>query len=317
MVILTLLIREAEVNSILTFSMAYTSMREAFELLEKKLAINSKRVRTSISGSTLTYQAGGLKEYLGYKTFINGSFLASLFSKEGKILALIEADRLTQIRTGALSVLASDFIVSHYSSVGIIGLGKQGIAQVEAFHELKPGVKLNVFTRSQDRLANVVNKLKGKGIKVNPMDMKSLCKDSEVIVTITRAKDPFLKLEYLNRGTHVNAMGSNIPEKSELYPEVVKSSSAIVVEDIEMAMEEAGDLVLSKKMGMLDESRIIPLSSVITGKVKARKEEGSLTLFKSVGIGLEDVSVMASLYEQVRKKEGMQEFEVGGRWRQE
>ncbi|WP_256201651.1 hypothetical protein [Sulfuracidifex metallicus] len=60
---MTLLIREAEVNSILTFSMAYSSMREAFELLDKKIAVNSKRIRTSVSGSTLTYQSGGFKDF--------------------------------------------------------------------------------------------------------------------------------------------------------------------------------------------------------------------------------------------------------------
>ncbi len=317
MVILALLIREVDVNSTLTYPMAYSAMREAFEFLDKKMAVNSRRMRTSILGSTLTYQAGGFREYLGYKTFVNGTFMSTLFSKDGEILSMIESDRLTQIRTGALSVLASDLTVRSYSSVGIIGLGKQGLAQVEAFHELKPEVKINVFTRNQDRLNNALKYLQGKGIKVVPTDMKTLCKNSEVVVTITRAKDPFLKLDYLNKGTHVNAMGSNIPEKSELYPEVVKSSSMIVVEDLEMALEEAGDLILSKKMGMLDESKIVAISSLISGKVKGMREEGSITLFKSVGIGLEDVAVMSALYEKVKSKGNALELEVSGRWRRE
>ncbi|WP_149528931.1 ornithine cyclodeaminase family protein [Sulfuracidifex tepidarius] len=314
---MALLIREVDVNSTLTYPMAYSAMREAFEFLDRKMAVNSKRMRTSISGSTLTYQAGGFREYLGYKTFVNGTFMSTLFDKNGEILSMIESDRLTQIRTGALSVLASDFTVKAYSSVGIIGLGKQGLAQIEAFHELKPGVKIDVFTRSQDRMKNALSYLQSKGIKVFPVDMKTLCKESEVVVTITRAKDPFLKLDYLNKGTHVNAMGSNIPEKSELYPEVVKSSSMIVVEDVDMALEEAGDLILSKKMGMLDENKIVTISSMISGRAKARREEGLVTLFKSVGIGLEDVAVMSSLYEEVKRKGNALELEVKGKWRRE
>lgn len=317
MVTLTLLIREAEVNSILTFSMAYSSMREAFELLDKKIAVNSKRIRTSVSGSTLTYQSGGFKDFLGYKTFVNGSFMSVLFSKGGDILSIIESDRLTQIRTGSLSVLASDYAIGSYGTIGIIGLGKQGLAQVEAFHELRPGITINVFTRSQDRLNSAMNFFQRRGIKVRPVDMKTLCKESETIVTITRAKDPFLKLDYLNKGSHVNAMGSNIPEKSELYPEVVKNSAAIVVEDFEMALEEAGDLVLAKKMGMLDESKLMALSSLITGKIRIRREEGNVTLFKSVGIGLEDVAVMSALYEEAKRRGNCLELEVTGKWHRE
>ncbi len=312
---MTLLLTEKDVVNLLKFEDAYNVLKEAFIELENKLASNSKRMRTSISGSTLTCQAGGLQGYLGIKTFIKGNFVSLLFSTSGELLMISEADRLSQIRTGTLAVLASDYIQVNYNTVGIIGLGKQGLAHVEAFYELKK-IEPIVISRSQDRINKALRVLNSEGIKVKIAgSYKDIFLNSDVVTSITSSKDPFIKLDYVRKGAHINLMGSNIPERVEAFPELIKASSIIVVEDIQQALEEAGDLILAKKMGMLDENKLIQLSSVITNKIKKKADD--ISIFKSVGIGLEDVAVMKVLYEKAKKEGIGKEIEVKGIWSRE
>ncbi|MEM0173579.1 MAG: ornithine cyclodeaminase family protein [Sulfolobaceae archaeon] len=312
---MALLIKEEDVEELLTFEDAYKALKDAFGLLEHKLSINTKRIRTPFAGTILAYQAGGMLEYLGFKTYIPGSnVIGILFNKEGELLAIFEADRLTRVRTTALAVLASDFIKKNYSNVAVIGLGNQGIVQVEAFYELKK-LKVKVYTRSKERLDRALKFFSKRGIDVEVKDtIKDACKESEVITTITSSKDPFIKSEYLDKGSHINAMGSVIPERAEIFPEVFKMAKSVVVEDIEQAKEEAGDLILAYKMKMLEWSKLIPLSSIILDKIRPRESQDDITVFKSVGIGLEDVAVMISLYEKAKKRGVGTEIEVKGKW---
>ncbi|WP_342701497.1 ornithine cyclodeaminase family protein [Metallosphaera sedula] len=301
-------------NSLLSFKDAYDALREAFILEDNKKAVNTKRIRTSFSGSTLTYQAGAMEGYIGFKTYIRGNFVSLLFSGDGELLMISEADRLSLLRTGALSVLASDIIRRDYSSVGIVGLGKQGIAQVEAFHSLKPGLKIMGYTRSQEREARAKEALSKMGIRLETVpNLKDLVSRVEVVVTITTATSPILKLDYLKERAHINAMGSNLPERVELFPEVIKASKIVAVEDKKQAKEEAGDLILAEKMGMMDWNKLVTLSELVSGKVSV---ESGLTIFKSVGIGLEDVSVMKRLYLKAKDKGAGTKLEVRGKWSQ-
>ncbi|BDC19564.1 ornithine cyclodeaminase family protein [Acidianus sp. HS-5] len=312
---MALLLTEKDVVNLLKFEDAYNALKEAFIEWENKLGVNSKRMRTSISGSTLTCQAGGLQGYLGIKTFIKGNFVSLLFSTSGELLMIVEADRLSQIRTGTLAVLASDYIQLKYNTVGIIGLGKQGLAHVEAFYELKK-IEPIVISRSQDRINKALRVLNSEGIKVKVAgSYKDVFLNSEVVTSVTSSKDPFIKLDYVRKGMHINLMGSNIPERVEAFPELIKASSIIVVEDIQQALEEAGDLILAHKMGMLDESKLIQLSSIISGKIEKKADD--ISIFKSTGIGLEDVAVMKILYEKAKKKGIGKEIEVKGTWSRE
>ncbi|ARM77137.1 ornithine cyclodeaminase family protein [Acidianus manzaensis] len=310
---MAILIRENEISKVFTFKDAYEALREAFLLLDNKMAINTERVRTSFSGATLTYQAGAEQGYLGFKTYLKGNFISMLFNSSGELLLITEADRLSQIRTGALSVLASDYIKSDYSTVGVIGLGKQGLAQIEAFYELKKGITIIGYSRTKERIEKASKILNSEGISIKIADSyKSILASSDVITSITSSKDPFIKLDYIKKGTHLNLMGSNIPERVEAYPEVIKAASFIAVEDIDQVLKEAGDIILAKKMGMLDENKLIPFSSIISGKSKPKNE--NITIFKSTGIGLEDVAVMKRLYEKSKEMKIGIEIEVKGTW---
>jgi len=296
----------------LNFKDAYDAIKEAFILQYHKMATNTRRVRTSFHGSVLTYQSGGLDQYLGFKVFIKGTFFSMLFIDSGEPVLLAEADLFSRIRTGVLSVLASDYLARpNYTTVGIIGLGKQGKYQVKAFHELKKGIKIKVM--SKERTEEEIKKIREEGIDVErAKDYKDAC-NADVVVTVTNSKDPFVKYEFLNKGTHINALGSNLPERVELYPEVLKNANLIVVEDIDQAKEEAGDLIMAEKMNMLDWNKVKILAEVIGGNVKREKED-EITVFKSMGIGLEDVAVMKLLYEKAKKYGIGSEIDIRGKW---
>jgi ornithine cyclodeaminase/alanine dehydrogenase-like protein (mu-crystallin family) len=313
--ILTIILKEEEVNEILNYHQAYNSLKEAFVALDNKIAVNYKRVRTSFGGATLSYQSGGINGYLGFKSFIRGNFISLLFSTSGELLLIAESDRMSQIRTASLSVLASDYLKGEYSTVGIIGLGKQGLAQVEAFYNLK-SVDINVYSRTTARVNQSTEILKSEGINVKVMpSYKELCLNSDVIVTVTSSRDPFLKLDYLKKGSHINLMGSNLAERVEAFPEVIKAASIIAVEDIDQANEEAGDLILADKMKMLDRSKLVLFSNIITRKIQ-RYNKDDITIFKSVGIGLEDVSILKFIFEEAKKRGLGKEMELRGIWSQ-
>jgi len=313
---LAILLREVDVEKLVNFKDIYDSLERAFKYLSNKNASNTKRIRTIFHGSVMTYQAGAFDNYLGFKVFVKGTYLGVLYSLDGDIVLVVEADLLSRIRTGILSVLVSDYLAKkNYTSVGIIGLGKQGEFQVKSFNELKKGVTIRAI--SKEKTDKNIKRLQSQGLNVIPAkDYKELCSTSEVIVTITSSKDPFLKLEFLNHGTHINALGSNLPERAELFPEVIKASSLIAVEDLEQAKEEAGDLILAEKMKMLDWNKVVLISDVINGKV-GRKSDDEITIFKSTGIGLEDVATMKLLYEKAKKYGLGVEIDLRGKWSQE
>ncbi|AKA73353.1 ornithine cyclodeaminase family protein [Saccharolobus solfataricus] len=314
---MTLLLKENDVINLLDYKQIYGALVNAFLLFENKFAINLERSRISFHGTTLTFQAAGMENYIGYKTFISGNHLTFLYDTSGNLLSIIESDRLSQARTAVLSILATDYVYGDFSSLGVIGLGKYGLAIVEIANQLKKGIKINVFTPSQQRMEKALSILRGEGIDVSPKDsIKRVCEESEVVTTITKAKDPFLKLEYVNnKRIHINAMGSNIPEKIEIFPEVIKASNLIVVEELEQSLKESGELVIAKRMGMLDMSKITLLSWILSRKINVQKE--GITIFKSVGIGLEDLAVGKLIYEKALSKGLGTEIEVKGVWYRE
>ncbi len=311
---MALLLDEEEVARLLTFREAYEAMREAFSLEYRGLAVNTQRVRTMFKGTALTYQAGAIGDYFGFKTFISRSFLGALFKSDGQLVMLVSSDYLTRVRTGALAVLASDYLKGHYSEVCVVGLGRLGVFAVKAFNELK-GIKPLVSAKTEEGINRGIEGMKAIGAEGKTVSVQECVSGAEVIVTLTNSKEPFVKLESIKKGVHINAMGSNLPERVELFPEVIKNASLIAVEDVQQALSEAGELILAKKLGMLDESKIVPFSAVVSGKY-GRKSDDEITVFKSVGTGLIDVAVMVRLMELANKYGLGKEVSLSLKWSQ-
>ncbi|ABW01990.1 ornithine cyclodeaminase family protein [Caldivirga maquilingensis] len=304
---MTLYIREGEVNKLLTYNEAIKAVEDGFRLLGLGKAVNLPRRRVVLPNAILhvlqsgvlgDYNVAGLKAYMSTRQ--GTRFIVLLFSVEtGELLAIIEADRLGQIRTGAASVVASKYMANSMSELGIVGSGRQARAQFEAFNSTGMLRRVKVISRSRANAEAFASYIKSNGVDaVIVNDYREVCK-VDVLVTATNSREPFIKGEYLSEGIHVNAIGSNWRNRAELAPDAVNKADLIAVDDLEQAKEEAGDLIMT---GEAVWGRVVKLSDIVIGNVKGRENSQSITIFKSLGISIEDITVAKLIYDKAIKE---------------
>ncbi len=304
---MTLYIREQEVDKLLTYNEAIKAVEDGFRLLGLGKAVNIPRHRVILPGAVLHvlqsgilggYNVAGLKAYMSTRQ--GTRFIVLLFSVEsGELLAIIEADRLGQIRTGAASVVASRYMANSMSELGIVGSGRQARAQFEAFNSTGLLKRVKVISRSRVNAEAFASYIKSNGVDAVVVDdYREVCR-VDVLVTATNSREPFIRGEYLNEGIHVNAIGSNWRNRAELTPDAVNKADLIAVDDLEQAKEEAGDLIMA---GDGIWSKVVKLSDIVAGNVKGRVNSSSVTIFKSLGISIEDIVVAKIIYDKAVKE---------------
>jgi ornithine cyclodeaminase/alanine dehydrogenase-like protein (mu-crystallin family) len=139
------------------------------------------------------------------------------------------------------------------------------------------------------------------GIDVLAADSaKEAVQDTDIVVAATVSSEPVILGKWLQPGTHVNAMGANRIEARELDDDVIRRSALITVDSVEQAKLEAGDLLQPVEKGLLTWRKVREISDVVSGKVRGRKADDEITLFKSLGIAIEDVAAAALVYERAR-----------------
>lgn len=317
-----LLISEREVNELVSFGDAIKAVEDGFRLLGSGNAVNLPRRRAIVPGAVLhvlqgavlgDYGVAGLKAYLTTRS--GARFVVLLFSiNTGELLAVIEADRLGQLRTGAASAVATKYMARRDSSVlGIVGSGTQARAQFEALVEVLRPRLVKVMSRTRSHAEDFANFIKSRGFDVVVVDSYAdVCRGVDVLVTATNSKDPFIRGSYLSEGMHINAIGSNWANRAELTPDAVLRADLIAVDDPNQAREEAGDLIMA---GGGVWGRVVPLADVVTGRVKGRPSESSITLFKSMGIAVEDLVLAKVIYDRAVKRGLGREVEFTGQFR--
>jgi ornithine cyclodeaminase len=224
------------------------------------------------------------------------TFVVVLFSADdGRRLAVLESDTLTRLRTAATSVLATEALrPSPPRRLVIIGTGSQATGHVEAFAARFDLDEVLLVGRSgRPDLAASLSASTGCLVRsVLAADTKLAVDGADVVVTATRATAPVLDGDWLSPGAHVCAVGSSRPEARELDRRVYERASVIAVEWLRQARSEAGGLVDALADGALAASDVVDLAEVVAGRAEPRRA-GDVTVFQSVGIGLEDVAVAA------------------------
>jgi alanine dehydrogenase len=266
-------------------------MRLAFESLAKGEAQNQPRRRLILpTGSVLHSMAGAYGDYFGAKFYSsNPQYGAHFFfmlydAKTAKPLTMMEANFLGQIRTGAASGYATDLMANPDARVlGIIGSGFQARTQLEAMRAVRPISETRVWSRNADKRRKFAQE---SGITESATAEEAV-RGAEIIVTATNAKDPVLEDRWIEPGVHVNAMGSNIASRRELPAELVRRAGIIAVDSLDQARIEAGELILADHW-----TNVIELKDV-----KQAYDSGRITIFKSIGLGLEDVAAGGFVYE--------------------
>ncbi len=271
-------------------------MRDVFKDLRTGAAQNQLRRRLNLTtGSTLHSLAGAWGKYFGTKIYssnpkFGANFFFLLFDAEtARALAQFEANYLGQIRTGAASGFATDLLAApDASTLAIIGSGFQARAQFEAIRAVRCIKDVRVWSRNEEKREAFASLIGATACATAEHALRG----ADIVATATSAKEPVVESAWIAAGTHINAMGSNQPQRRELPSDLVARAQLIAVDSLEQAKIEAGDLLLAP-VDWAD-PRIVELS-----KLDARPAGFPVTIFKSIGLGVEDVAAAAYVYEQL------------------
>lgn len=301
-----LYLREADVEQLLTPEDAVEAVEGCFARVARGAVENRPRFRLGLSDGLLHVMAAadlelgvaGLKAYVG---FAEGTrFLVPLFAADRpELLALIEADRMGQLRTGAASGVAARHLAREGArTLGVIGTGWQAESQVRCIRAALPGIEEVVaYSRNGERLADFCKRL-----DCEPGEYNKDAAEQDVVVTITSSRDPVLRGEWLQPGALVCAAGANRIQSRELDNAVVERAAFVCCDSKEQAKIEAGDLVEPVERGVLDWLEVHELSEVVGGEVQGRAQDDDVVLFKSLGIAAEDLAVGSLVLERARER---------------
>ena len=303
-------IEEEDVGRLLSMDEALGAVEEAFKWLGAGGGVNIPRSRVRLPGHTLHVMSAGipalnLTGLKAYTTTRHGArFVVLLFQADsGELLAMIESDRLGQMRTGAASGVATKYMAREdAATVGVIGTGWQARSQLAAVCGVRNVTSVKAFGRDRPRREAYCREMSDElGLSVQPVESPPACVDeADVVITVTSASQPVLEGAWLAPGTHVNAAGSNALVRSEIDEETVRRASVIAVDSREQARMECGDLLAPVEKGLLQWDSITELADVVAGHVPGRVEPGDITLFESQGLAAEDVAVAAVVYEKAK-----------------
>ena len=299
-----LYLNEDEVRQLLPMGDCVRLMRETFQALKAGTAINQVRRRMFLpSGSVLHAMAGASERYFGTKIYaVNVKhgfhFFFHLFDAEtAKPLALMEANYLGQIRTGAASGYATDVLAkADAKTAGIIGSGFQARSQLEAILQVRKLETVRVWSRKEEKRQKFAEECSAAfGVNVVAAgSAEEAVRDADIVVTATFAKDPVVESAWIRDGALVNAMGSNQPQRRELPADLVARAKVIVVDSVEVAKVEAGDLLMAWGPEEWGTERLVELKDATP---ELRPEDG-VVVFKSNGMGVEDVFAAGWVWER-------------------
>lgn len=301
---------EEDIDELLTMELALVAVEEAYRRHAMTEVANIPRGRARTDHAIL-HVMGAAAKTLGamvtktYTTTKQGAgFFVHLFSGEtGELLAVMKADLLGAIRTGAVSGLATRLMArSESNTVGVFGSGKQARTQLEAVCEVLDIVEVYVYSPRPDRRQKFAQEMSAElGIEVIPVAKPELAaEDKDVLITATTSTVPVLAADWLSGGVHLNAIGSNFLGKCEVDVETIRRCDNIVVDDKEQCRIEAGELVRAADEGVLRWSNVTELSSLVVGRSSGRQHARDITLFKSVGVAYADLAVAKMVYDQAK-----------------
>lgn len=310
---MTLHISEAEVRAVLSM----TAVIEAVEEISRREASSEvmlhTRRRFELPGGGFFHYMAAIHRTAGYLamkqyTYVRGrlQFLVPLYQiKSGDLLALIEADYMGQLRTGAASAVATKYLARSDATVAaIIGTGGQARTQLEGLVHVRKLKSARVYGRNPERRETFCREMSAKfGFLVEPAaSAAEAVRGADILCTATAASEPVVKGTDFSAGLHINAIGANHAHKRELDDEAVARANLIVVDSLEQSRQEAGDLILPFHG---DESRwaqVQTLAEVAAGKISGRTSDSEVTLFKSNGIASWDLAAAMEAYVLARKK---------------
>lgn len=311
-----ILLTERDVAELLTMEDTLAAVESVFKLQATGEATNEPRRRVRAQGSVLMTMSaavsnfGEFKGLLGLKSYTvargQARFYVSLFDAiGGELLALIEADKLGQMRTGAASGVATKYLAREDAkTVGIFGTGWQAQSQLAAVCAVRRIEEVRVFSRRPENRERFCKEMAAELnlANIHPVETGEAATDADIIITITSAREPVVEGAWLKPGAHVNAAGGNSILRREFDDEAIKRASFLAVDSLDQAKLESGEFVMAVEKGLLVWERVKELRHVVNGDVPGRTSPEQITLFKSLGIAIEDVAAAAVVYRKAKEQ---------------
>src|SRR5579862_1115485 len=305
---MTLLLTEADVRSLLTMPIALENVEESLRQQGNGELILHPRRRIKLPDNALLHYmaaADPVRGYIGMKIYTVARgvarFVVPLFrSTTGEMAALIEADALGQIRTGAASGVATKYLANiNARTACIIGTGYQARTQLEAVADVRRLERVRAYGRDAERREKFCREMSERiGVTVESVTSgEEAVKGAKIVITATSATKVVLEGAWLEPGMHINAMGANWPQKRELDAVAVGRADKIVVDSLEQSKMEAGDLIQAFGQDQSRWNAVQELSEIVAGKTPGRTAPDQITLFKSNGIASWDLAAAVRVYE--------------------
>jgi ornithine cyclodeaminase/alanine dehydrogenase-like protein (mu-crystallin family) len=301
-----LFLSEDDVRGLLTAEDAVAAVEGCFERMARDAVENAPRRRLALEEGRLADMAAsdlelgyaGAKIYAGFRE--GAAFVVVLFdAATPELVAVIEADHLGRLRTGAASGVAAKYLAKDgAASLGVIGCGHQAETQVACVRAALPTIQRVVaYCRTKHALEEFCERLGAE-----PGESHRDPAEQDVVVTITTSRDPVLRGEWLRPGALVCACGANVLGARELDNVVLQRAAFVCCDSKQQAAVESSDLVEPIELGTLDWLEVHELHEVVGGEVEGRVSAEDIVLFKSNGIAAWDVAIAAKAVEHARER---------------
>ena len=303
---MTLFLSESDVHGLLSSEAAVDAVERSFLRLAAGSVEIAPRRRLNLQDGRLAHMAAsdlelgyaGMKAYAGFAE--GAAFLVALFAVDRpELVALIEADHLGRLRTGAASAVAAKYLAREgATSLGVIGCGGQAETQVACIRAAVPTIERVVaYCRTERNLRAFCER-----VGAEPAESNREAAEQDIVVTITSSRDPVLRGEWLRPGSLVCAVGANNRVSRELDNVVLERATFVCCDWKEQARLESADLIEPIQQGVLDWLEVHELHEVVSGELPGRQSPDDITVFKSNGIASWDLAVAAAVVERARER---------------
>jgi alanine dehydrogenase len=302
----TLFLSESDVQELLSPADAVDAVEASFRRIaggavqlapRRRLDLEEGRL-ADMAASDLELGYAGVKAYAGFQE--GAAFVVALFSvARPELVAVIEADRLGRLRTGAASAVAARHLAREgATTLGVIGCGGQAETQVTCIRAALPALERVVaYCRTESNLQAFC-----KAVSAEPGESHRDAAACDIVVTITTSRDPVLRGEWLNAGALVCAAGANNGKARELDNVVLERASFVCCDWLPQARTESADLIEPVETGVLDWLEVHELAEVVGGELPGRQSPDDIVVFKSNGIAAWDVAIAAAAVERARER---------------
>lgn len=326
-----LLLSKNDIRSIFSMKDAVEANKEAFRIFSAGGSVVPLRVNVGVpkfEGATL-FMPGYVAEMNSIGVKIVSVFprnpekgkpsvpatMVLIDGTSGEVCCVLDGTYLTQMRTGAAAGAATDVLARADARIGaLIGTGGQALAQLEAMLTVRKLTEVHIFDIAPERTKAFIEKAEeelahyGAAFKAAKTSNAAIG-DADIITAVTTSKQPVFNGEKVKKGAHVNGVGSFMPHMQELDEAIIKRADKIFFDSKEAVLAESGDFIIPLKKGTVSENKFNgDLGQVIASTLKGRETAEEITLFKTVGIAVQDVVTGNLIYQKALQQKAGQEF---------